>query len=110
MENVTSTKILTWLKEQVENKVVIDREMWLDIAFKLNLLRIDEARLLNKMRQAVSQKKQEILKNQEKKNVAAVEIEIECLDEYRFMRDQEDLIYSIDEFVRIAKKNSETNF
>ena len=110
MEQITSTTIISWLKKQVEGKRVIDRETWLDTAFKLNLLRVDEAKLLNKMRQEVSQKKQEILKNQTKKNVAAAEIEVECTDEYRFMKDQEDLLYSIDEFVRVSKKSADVNY
>ena len=84
--------------------------MWLEVAFKLNLLRIDEAKLLNKMRQEVAIEKFSIMGKQEKKNVAAVDLEIETKDNYRFMRDQEDKIWSIDEFIRIAKRNSETDW
>ena len=108
-EKITSDTILTWVKEAVENKKEISRELWLEIAFKLNLLRLDEAILYNKMRQAVAIKKWEILKSQIKRNVAAVNTEIETFDEYRFMKDQEDKIYVIDEFVRVAKKNADIN-
>lgn len=110
MPKVTSDVILNWLKERVEKKEIISRDEWLDVAFKLNLLRIDEAGLYNSMRQEVAKKKLEIMRGQDKKNVAAAEIEIETTDEYRKLRDQEDKIYSIDEFIRIAKKNSDINF
>lgn len=107
---ISSDTILNSLKELVESKKIIPREVWLECAFKLNLLRIDEAKLYNKMRQAVAQKKLEILKGQDKKNVAAADVEVEASDEYRFARDQEDKLYSLDEFVRIAKKNADINF
>jgi len=110
MEKITSDIILEYLKGLVESKKPIAREIWLEVAFKLNLLRIDEAQLFNKMAQSVAQKKLEIMKGQVKRNIAAVEVEIQASDEARFMRDQSDKIYSIDEFVRIAKKNSEVNF
>lgn len=110
MDKVTSDIIIEYMKEQVESKKPIPKEMWLDIAFKLNLLRIDEAKLLNKMRQEVAQKKFDIMTRQEKRNVAAVELEVETSDEYRFMRDQEDKLYSVDEFIRISKKNADTEY
>lgn len=106
---VSSDIILGWVKEQVESKKEISRDLWLEIAFKLNLLRIDEAILYNKMRQVVAIKKLDILKSQTKRNVAAANAEIETLGEYRFMKDQEAKIYSIDEFVRIAKKSADIN-
>lgn len=109
-EKVSSDVILGFLKDLVESKKSIPRELWLEAAFKLNLLRIDEAQTYNKMRQNVAQKKLEILRGQDKKNVTAADVEIEATDEYRFMRDQEDKIYSIDEFVRVAKKNADMNF
>jgi len=106
---VTSDLILGYLKELVESKKPIPREVWLEVAFKLNLLRTDESQLLNKMRQAVAIKKLAILKSQEKRNVSAAELEVETTDECRFMRDQEEKLYSVDEFVRIAKKNADIN-
>lgn len=109
MEKVNSDIILNWVKEQVESKKEVSRDAWIGIAFRLTFLRIDEAQLYNKMRQSVAQKKLEILKAQAKKNVAAAELEVEATDEYRFMKDQEDKIYSVDEFVRIAKKSSDIN-
>lgn len=108
-EKVSSDVILQWVKKQVENKKEVGRDIWIEIAFKLSILRIDEAIMYNKMRQAVAQKKFEILKNQTKRNVAAAQVEVETLDEYRFMRDQEDKIYTIDELIRIAKKSADIN-
>ena len=110
MQKVDSDTILGYLKELVESKKSIPREVWLECAFKLNLLRIDEAQLYNKMRQTVAQKKLEILKGQAKKNVAAADVEVEATNEYTFARDQEDKIWSIDEFIRIAKRNADINF
>lgn len=107
MEKVNSTLILNTLKTMVESKKMIPKEEWLNVAFKLNLLRIDEAQLLNRMKQVVAQKKVELVKAQDKKNISAAELEVSATDEYRLMRDQEDLIYSIEQFVMIAKKNSE---
>ena len=107
MEKVSSDFILGYLKELVEEKKAIPREVWLDCAFKLNLLRLDEGQLYTKMRQAVARKKLDIFKAQEKRNVAAAELEIEATDEYRFMRDQEEKLQVVEEFVRIAKKNAD---
>lgn len=107
MERVSSDIILEYLKGLVESKKPIPRELWLDAAFKLNLLRLDEGQLYSKMRQTVAQNKLEIFRAQDKRNVAAVELEIEATDEYRFMRDQEEKLEVIEEFVRLAKKNAD---
>lgn len=104
MEKVTSDLILDTLLVLVESKKIIPREEWINIAFKLNLLRIDEAKLLNGMKQAVAQKKLDIYKTQDKKNVSGADLEIEASESYKFMRDQEAKIEAIDQFVMIAKK------
>lgn len=110
MEKITADTILEWARQQVESKNMPSREVWLDIAFRLNLLKIEEAQLLNKMRQDVATTRNSILAGQEKRNVSEAQSRIEATDEYRFMRDQEVKIEVIEEFVRIAKKNSDTNF
>lgn len=110
MTKITADTILDWAREQVESKNMPSREVWLDIAFRLNLLKVEEAQLLNKMRQSVAQKKLEVMRGQDKRNVAAAELEVEATDEYRFMRDQEAKLETISEFVRIAKKNSDETF
>ena len=109
-EKITATLIFEKMQDFVERKIPVAREAWLEVAFKLDVLRLDEARLYNKMRQAVARGKTELYKSQEKKNVAAVEMETESTEEYRLMKDQEDLIYSVDELIRIAKKSADINF
>jgi hypothetical protein len=107
---ITSDTILDWARQQVESKNMPSREVWLDIAFRLNLLKMEDTQLLNKMRQAVAQNKFAIMKAQDKRNVAAVDLEIETTDDFRFMKDQEAKIEVVEEFVRIAKRNSDTAF
>ena len=109
-EPITSDLIITYLKGLVESKKSVPKEEWLSCAFKLNLVRIDDAQLFNRMKQGVAQKKLDILKAQEKKNVALAEVEVESSDEYLFMKDQEAKLDAISELIRIAKKNSEENF
>mgnify|MGYP001575772130 CR=1 FL=1 len=108
-EKVSSDTILEWVIKCVEGKKEIDRNLWLEIAFRLNVLRIQEAILYNKMHQSVRIKEFEIYKAQTKKNKSAAQLEVETLNEFRFMKDQEDKIYSIDQFVMIAKKNTDIN-
>ena len=85
MEKITADTVLNWAREQVESKNMPSREVWLDIAFRLNLLKIEEAQLLNKMRQSVAKKKFEIMTGQAKRNVSAADLEVEITDEYRFV-------------------------
>ena len=103
-DKISASFILDTLKTMVESKKLIPKDEWITAAGKLTLLRIDEAKLLNKQRQEVARMKLEILGKQEKKNVSLANAEIEATDVYRFLRDQEDTIYSLDEFVRIAKR------
>lgn len=109
MSKVTATVIFNSMADYVGQAIPVPKEKWLDAAFALDVCRLEEAKLYNEMAQKVAQKKLEIFKAQEKRNVAAVEMEVEASDEYRFMKDQEALIYSIDEMIRIGKKNSDIN-
>lgn len=109
MPKRTTDSVFADLKKLVEAKIPVQREYWLDAAFDLVVLRLDEAKLYNQMRRTVAEKKLEILKAQDKKNVALADAEIESLEMYQFMRDQEDKIYAVDELVRVAKKNSDIN-
>lgn len=106
MEKRSADTILDALKIMVQSKKPIAKELWLEAAFDLVLLRIDEAKKLNEMRQIVAQKRLEILGAQEKRNVAAADVSVESLSLYREMKDQEEKMYAIDEFVRIAKLSS----
>lgn len=109
-DKVTATFIFEKMQEFVEAKMPVKREAWLEVAFKLEVLRLDEAKLFNQMSRAVAQKKLDLFKAQEKRNVSAVDIEVEASEEYQMMKDQEALLYSIDELVRVGKKNADMNF
>lgn len=109
-EKISASFILDTLKDMVETKKLIPKEEWIAVAGKLTLLRIDEAKSLNKMRQQVARKKLEVIQKQDKKNVSMAEAEIQASDEYLFFRDQEDLLYSLDEFVRVAKRAADIEF
>ena len=102
----TVDSILTSLKDIVESKKMLDTEKWIEAAFFLNVLLGDEHAELESMRQGIAQKKLEILKAQEKRNVAAAELETEASDEYRLFRLQEHKVFRIEELIKIAKKNS----
>lgn len=110
MKKVTTDTILDFLKEAVESKKKLPAELWIETALKLNLLLGDEHIDLENYRSLVSGKRLEMLKKQEKKNVAAVEVEIEASDEYRTMRIQEHRVDRIEEFIRLAKKQASNNF
>ena|SRR3990167_7839073 len=109
-DKINSDLILNYLKEMVESKKPIPREQWIEAAFKLNLLRLDESQLYSKMLQAVAKKKMEIYRAQEKRNVSAAELEVETTDEYRFMRDQREKLDVLEQFIMIAKKSADLNF
>lgn len=109
MQKTTADLIIATLKDYVERKIPVAREAWLESAMKLSILRLDEAQLLNRMKQEIAQKKLNIYKKQEKRNVAACDLEIEASEEYKFAKDQEEKIYTMDEMVRVAKKLSDIN-
>lgn len=104
---VTADTILDFLKEAVASKKNISRDVWLDAAFKLNLLALDEQSTLETLRSEVAQLRLSILKSQEKRNVAAADLEVEATEDYRKMRIQEHKCDRIIEFIRIAKKNAD---
>lgn len=106
-ELVTTDLIISYLKERVEKKEPIDRQVWLDAAFKLNLLLADEHYDLQNMRAEVAKKRLGILQAQEKKNVSMAEVEVEASDEYRLMKLQEHKVERIEEMIRLAKKNTQ---
>ena len=106
----TTDTIIADLKKIIESRKPLNRELWLEAAFYLSVLREDEAHRLNYLNQMVAKQKVEILKLQEKKNVAAVMIEVEALPEYFEMKNQEAKIYSVDQLIMVAKKNSETSY
>jgi hypothetical protein len=106
-EKVTADLILNTLKTAIESKRMLNPKMWLESAFKLNLLVADEYEKLEDLRQEVARYKLDIMKGQDKRNVAAVQVEVEASDLHKRMRMQEHKCDQIEEFVRIAKKNGE---
>ena len=100
MTQVTADEILRVLNESVKNRTPITRDKWIDAAWALNTLLLDENDKLFAMEQAVAIKKRDILSLQEKKNVSEAEAQIKCLDDYRLMRSQEAKVSQILEFIR----------
>lgn len=106
----TADSVISDLKKIVSERKPLNRELWLEAAFYLSLLREGEAQKMNRLFQEVSKIKLELLNKQEKKNVAAVDIEIATTDKFLEMQDQSAKLYTIDELIRVAKKNSETSY
>ena len=84
-------------------------QLWLNRAFELNILLLDEKDKCERLRQAVAIKKLAVYQGQEKKNVSAADMEIRTLDDYRDMKIQEGVIEIIEEQIKLAKKNSGLN-
>jgi hypothetical protein len=103
--SVNTDTILDFLKKAVESKRPIPADVWGDAGFKLNLLLGDEHIDLENYRALVASERLAIYKAQEKKNVAATDIEIEASENYRQMRLQEHRVDRIEEFIKLAKKN-----
>lgn len=102
MENlVTTDSILNWFKENVKNKEVIDPNMWLDSARKLNVLISEEHDKLLELQQQVAQKKVDFINIGEP--VARAKAKVEATDIYKEMNRQNAKIEQIEEHIRIAK-------
>jgi hypothetical protein len=102
---VNTDTILDFLKQAVEAKHPIAPDVWGDAGFKLNLLLGDEHIDLENYRALVASEKLAIYKAQDKKNVAAAEMEIEASENYRQLKLQEHRVARIEEFIKLAKKN-----
>lgn len=103
---MTSLEIINSLVQKVQNREYISPKEYVDSAFSLNLLALDEQRKLRDLQQAVAREKNKILKEQTKKNVALADSEIEELETYKSMKNQEDLVDRIIEQIRISKLQS----
>jgi len=109
MEKITADTILNYLKEAVESKKVLSEEIWEDSALKLNMLLADEHLAMEDLRTDVAKKKFEILKAQEKRNVALAEAEVEAGDEYRIFRLQQHKVDRVEEFIKICKARAKSS-
>lgn len=103
---VTTDTIINWAKERVENSKPISKDEWLDMSFKLNLLILSAVESLEQLRQNVAIRKLDVMKGQDKRNVAAADLEIEATNEYKEMKIAEAKVEQIKEFIRISKLNS----
>ena len=101
---VNTDTILDWLRERVEAKQPIPQEAWADAGFKLNILLAGEHEEMERLHSVVSNKKLGIMQAQEKRNVAAADLEISASDDYRLMKLQEHRVARIEEFIKLAKK------
>lgn len=99
---VTADTILSWLEDAVESKRMLNPQIWLESAMKLNILLGKETNTLEDMRQVVAEKKLEFLEKM-KGNVSAAKAMTEATDGYKAMKKQEAKCKRIEEFVRLSK-------
>lgn len=99
---VTTDTIISWLKEQVEQKNPVAPSTWLDSAAKLVVLLGDESDKLHRLQQRVAQMRVDLLKDPQM-TVAKAKLITEATEEYRQMKDQESKISLVEEHVRISK-------
>lgn len=102
-ELVTVNTIIGYLKDAVENKIVVRPSVWIDAAQKLVILMGDETDLLFEMQRKIADIKITMMNGQEKINVSEVKLRIEAQPEWVLMRKQEAKIKQIEEFIRICK-------
>lgn len=101
---ITSDTILNWLKEQVENKQVIDAHTWITAASKLNILLEDETDKLFEMGKRV--KEIQLEKANEGESISASKLYAETTNEYMEYKKQEARVDRIQEAIRLAKIQS----
>ena len=107
MDKRSARTIIDSLKAIIARGDVVSKAVWLDAAFMLSLFREDEAAKFNQFNLDLAKEKKRIYEGQDKKNVSAADIEIQAMEKYRDLKNQEAMIYTIEELIRIAKKNSE---
>ena len=106
---ITADKILQWFKSAVEEKKILDPELWLDAAHKLVIFLGDEEMKLYELQQKVAELKLKYYEEMEKPLVSAAEMKIEATDEFKEYKKQKAKINQIEEFIRIAKLRVRTS-
>lgn len=101
MDNVTTDTIIGWLQEQVEKRVPVPPNEWLDAALKLTVLVGGEHEKLFTLQQEVSKLKSECLTKGD--TVAKAKVIVEASDVFKSMLTQKAKIDKIQEIVRISK-------
>jgi hypothetical protein len=109
MARIDTDKILDYLREAVEKKVQLSAEEWMKAALGLNQLLSYEHDALIDAEQAVAAKKLAIMQSQDKRNIAAVNVEVEASETFAEMRRQRFRVERIEECIRLAKKYSDIN-
>lgn len=92
---------MTWLTNQVQNKLPVSPQQYVESAAYLNILIGDEHDKLITLESDVAKMKQELLPNS--KSVAEVKLKVEASDKYKEMRKQQAYIKQIEETIRISK-------
>lgn len=103
MDKITSTTILQWFKNAVEEKRDLDPDLWLSAAHKLVIFLGDEEQKLYELQQEVAELKLKFYNEMEKPMVAAAEMRVEATDEFKEYRQQKAKINQLEEFIRVAK-------
>lgn len=101
MPEVTTESILSWLEEQVREKLPVDAHTWVDASAKLNILIGDEHDKLWDLQQEVA--RLEVMRIEGGDSAAKAKVYIRATDEYKFMKKQEARIGRIEEAIRISK-------
>lgn len=101
MELVTADTILTYLQQQVENKVQLEPNFYVDTCQKLCVLLGDEHDKLFNLQQEVAKRKVGYIESGD--TVAKAKVKIEAEDIYKEMQKQRAKIERIEEMIRISK-------
>lgn len=104
----TADELLKELSEATSLQKVMNAKWWEDIAGNLNEALGPEHEALEKLRTEVAQKTLEILKTQEKRNVAAAELEVSATPLSQEMRLQEHKVARIERHITLAKMQART--
>ena len=105
MENKTIEQIVGRINSLLGTKSLTSAEEWIDVAMDLQLLRYSEGIRRLALEIAANKKRKEIRGTAN--SVADAELELKTTDEYEAWQKQEVLINDLDNFERIARKESE---
>lgn len=100
-EKVTVDSIITFLKNTIEEKIVLPPAVWIDAAEKLNMLRSDEEDRLVGLMQKVAELKVKFI--EEGSSVAMAKAKVEASSVHKDYLMQKMRCERIIEFIRIEK-------
>ena len=105
IEKRTTESILSKLKKLVESKTPVSPEEWIDAALFLEVLKLDEYELLTSLEMTANQKKLEL--RQGEKSAIDADLKWRASKEWENFQRQKRKVDTIQEFVRIAKKQAD---